>query len=77
MGLGRDSQHRTARGTGKAGAAEASLRVSAAAHALVLERRGYEVNVKRVYRLYAEEVTGGAATQRASVWCGIERWSRA
>jgi putative transposase len=43
-------------------------------HAL-LERRGHAVNVKRVYRLYAEEGWRSGAGS-ASGWCGIGRWSR-
>ena len=38
-------------------------------HAL-LNRRGYEVNVKRVYRLYVEERSDGAAQEAQSAWCG-------
>jgi putative transposase len=38
-------------------------------HAL-LERRGHEVNVKRIYRLYAEEGTGGAAAQTQAAGAG-------
>jgi putative transposase len=43
-------------------------------HAL-LRRRGHEVNVKRVYRLYVEK---GLAVRRRKrkVWCGIVQSSR-
>ena len=46
-------QRGVTRRVGEAGAAEAALRLPAV-HAL-LSRRGQEVNVKRVYRLYVEE----------------------
>ena len=42
---------------------------------VLLQRRGHEVNVKRVYRLYLEEGRRFGAGS-ASDWCGIVPWRR-
>ena len=63
-----DIQRGVARGADPTGTAEAAVWLPASAR--LPERRGREVNVKGVYRLYAEE---GLAVRRRrrKVWCAI------
>ena len=42
---------------------------------VLLQRRGHEVNVKRVYRLYVEDGWRSGAGN-GSIWCGIVPWRR-